>query len=114
MGGEEGVEIRFRAPDIEGEVGAVLGSEQFGALKPLAAGEELPLRQNEILTGGHSIEVRLCAENPENQFLPADLRRGTGPNDFGDAFAEYALYYGLGVDAGVTDFPDLAVMARRG
>lgn len=45
---------------------------------------------------------------------PADLRRGTGPNDFGDAFAEYALYYGLGVDAVVTDFPDLAVMARRG
>lgn len=50
----------------------------------------------------------------ENQFLPADLRRGTGANDFGDAFAEYALYYGLGVDAVVTDFPDLAVMARRG
>ncbi|MFH0518164.1 glycerophosphodiester phosphodiesterase family protein [Streptomyces sp. M41] len=50
----------------------------------------------------------------ENQFLPAHLRRGTGPNDFGDAFAEYALYYRLGVDAVVTDFPDLAVMARRG
>ncbi|GGW80020.1 glycerophosphodiester phosphodiesterase family protein [Streptomyces lomondensis] len=50
----------------------------------------------------------------ENQFLPADLRRGTGPNDFGDAFAEYALYYRMGVDAVVTDFPDLAVMARRG
>ncbi|MET9865367.1 glycerophosphodiester phosphodiesterase family protein [Streptomyces sp. NPDC006386] len=50
----------------------------------------------------------------ENQFLPAGLRRGTGPNDFGDAFAEYALYYRMGVDAVVTDFPDLAVMARRG
>ncbi|ELS53288.1 glycerophosphodiester phosphodiesterase family protein [Streptomyces viridochromogenes] len=50
----------------------------------------------------------------ENQFLPAHFRRGTGANDFGDAFAEYALYYGLGVDAVVTDFPDLAVMARRG
>ncbi|MGW0609752.1 glycerophosphodiester phosphodiesterase family protein [Streptomyces sp. NPDC002788] len=50
----------------------------------------------------------------ENQFLPADLRRGTGPNDFGDAFTEYALYYRMGVDAVVTDFPDMAVMARRG
>ncbi|MEU8852973.1 glycerophosphodiester phosphodiesterase family protein, partial [Streptomyces sp. NPDC048564] len=50
----------------------------------------------------------------ENQFLPAEFRRGSGANDFGDAFAEYALYYGLGVDAVVTDFPDLAVMARRG
>ncbi|MET9392252.1 glycerophosphodiester phosphodiesterase family protein [Streptomyces sp. NPDC006624] len=49
----------------------------------------------------------------ENQFLPAEFRRGSGPNDFGDAFAEYALYYRLGVDAVVTDFPDLAVMARR-
>ncbi|WP_030609895.1 glycerophosphodiester phosphodiesterase family protein [Streptomyces fulvoviolaceus] len=48
----------------------------------------------------------------ENQFLPADLRRGTGASDFGDAFAEYALYYGMGVDAVVTDFPDLAVIAR--
>jgi len=28
-------------------------------------------------------------------------------------FAEYALYYGLGVDAVVADFPDLAVLARR-
>jgi 3-methylcrotonyl-CoA carboxylase alpha subunit len=36
----------------------------------VAAGEELPLRQNEILSGGHAIEVRLCAENPANDFLP--------------------------------------------
>ncbi|WP_369246607.1 glycerophosphodiester phosphodiesterase family protein [Streptomyces sp. R41] len=50
----------------------------------------------------------------ENQFLPTDFRRGTGANDFGDAFAEYALYYGLGVDAVVTDFPDLAAIARSG
>ncbi|MFF7866257.1 glycerophosphodiester phosphodiesterase family protein [Streptomyces qaidamensis] len=50
----------------------------------------------------------------ENQFLPERFRRGSGPDDFGDAFAEYALYYRMGVDAVVTDFPDLAVMARRG
>jgi 3-methylcrotonyl-CoA carboxylase alpha subunit len=36
----------------------------------VAAGEELPLKQAEILSGGHAIEVRLCAENPANQFLP--------------------------------------------
>ncbi|GAA2768989.1 glycerophosphodiester phosphodiesterase family protein [Streptomyces indiaensis] len=50
----------------------------------------------------------------ENQFLPERFRRGSGSNDFGDAFAEYALYYHMGVDAVVTDFPDLAVIARRG
>jgi glycerophosphoryl diester phosphodiesterase len=49
----------------------------------------------------------------ENQFLPAEFRHGSGANDFGDAFAEYALYYRMGVDAVVTDFPDLAVIARR-
>jgi 3-methylcrotonyl-CoA carboxylase alpha subunit len=42
----------------------------------VAAGEELPLRQNEIMTGGHSIEVRLCAEDPANGFLPQTGRIG--------------------------------------
>ncbi len=36
----------------------------------VAAGEPLPLTQNEILSGGHAIEVRICAEDPANDFLP--------------------------------------------
>ena len=36
----------------------------------VAAGEPLPLTQGEIASGGHAIEVRLCAENPANDFLP--------------------------------------------
>ncbi len=36
----------------------------------VAAGEPLPLAQAEITSGGHAIEVRLCAENPRNGFLP--------------------------------------------
>ncbi|MEQ1518306.1 MAG: biotin carboxylase N-terminal domain-containing protein [Usitatibacteraceae bacterium] len=36
----------------------------------VAAGETLPLKQSEIITGGHAIEVRICAENPANDFLP--------------------------------------------
>jgi len=36
----------------------------------VASGEPLPLAQSEILTGGHAIEVRLCAENPSGGFLP--------------------------------------------
>ena len=36
----------------------------------VAAGEPLPLSQQEIITGGHAIEVRICAENPANDFLP--------------------------------------------
>ena len=42
----------------------------------VAAGEPLPLRQAEITRGGHSIEVRLCAENPANGFLPETGRIG--------------------------------------
>jgi len=36
----------------------------------VAAGEPLPLMQSEIHAAGHAIEVRLCAENPGNNFLP--------------------------------------------
>lgn len=69
-----------------------------------------------VLADAHAAGLRVgpYTFRAENQFLPADLRRGTGATDFGDAFAEYALYYGMGVDAVVTDFPDLAVLARRG
>ena len=37
----------------------------------VAAGEALPLRQDELRITGHAIEARICAENPDNQFLPA-------------------------------------------
>jgi 3-methylcrotonyl-CoA carboxylase alpha subunit len=42
----------------------------------VAAGEALPLTQAEITRGGHAIEVRLCAENPSNNFLPETGRIG--------------------------------------
>ncbi|MFH9004807.1 glycerophosphodiester phosphodiesterase family protein [Streptomyces afghaniensis] len=69
-----------------------------------------------LLADAHAAGLRVgpYTFRAENQFLPEELRRGTGSTDFGDAFAEYALYYRMGVDAVVTDFPDLAVMARRG
>ena len=37
----------------------------------VAAGEPLPLRQEQLEIRGHAIEARICAENPDNQFLPA-------------------------------------------
>jgi len=42
----------------------------------VAAGEPLPLTQGEIQASGHAIEVRLCAENPANDFLPETGRIG--------------------------------------
>jgi 3-methylcrotonyl-CoA carboxylase alpha subunit len=37
----------------------------------VAAGEPLPLQQHELRMRGHAIEARICAENPDKQFLPA-------------------------------------------
>jgi 3-methylcrotonyl-CoA carboxylase alpha subunit len=36
----------------------------------VAAGEPLPLKQEQIARSGHAIEVRICAENPAKDFLP--------------------------------------------
>src|SRR6187549_456528 len=37
----------------------------------VAFGEALPLKQDELRIQGHAIEARICAENPDNNFLPA-------------------------------------------
>ena len=36
----------------------------------VAAGEPLPARQEDVSLAGHAIEVRLCAEDPDQGFLP--------------------------------------------
>jgi 3-methylcrotonyl-CoA carboxylase alpha subunit len=61
----------------------------------VAAGEKLPLRQDEIHLRGHAIEVRLYAEDPAKGFLPSTgaLRRLRLPN--GDA--------NVRVDSGVVE-----------
>jgi 3-methylcrotonyl-CoA carboxylase alpha subunit len=37
----------------------------------VASGETLPLQQSDLRITGHAIEARICAENPDNNFLPA-------------------------------------------
>ena len=37
----------------------------------VASGEPLPLTQEQLRIDGHAIEARICAENPDAQFLPA-------------------------------------------
>ncbi|KWT91710.1 MULTISPECIES: acetyl/propionyl/methylcrotonyl-CoA carboxylase subunit alpha [unclassified Variovorax] len=37
----------------------------------VASGEPLPLKQEQLQINGHAIEARICAENPDNNFLPA-------------------------------------------
>lgn len=37
----------------------------------VASGQPLPLKQDELRIHGHAIEARICAENPDKQFMPA-------------------------------------------
>lgn len=59
------------------------------------------------------LDVSAYTFRNENRYLPTNMRSGTGPNDYGDALAEYEAYYEAGLDAVVSDSPDTAVIARR-
>ncbi len=37
----------------------------------VASGQKLPLAQDQLRINGHAIEARICAESPDNNFLPA-------------------------------------------
>jgi 3-methylcrotonyl-CoA carboxylase alpha subunit len=37
----------------------------------VASGEPLPVKQEDLRIHGHAIEARICAENPDKQFMPA-------------------------------------------
>ncbi|MDQ0797427.1 glycerophosphodiester phosphodiesterase [Streptomyces sp. B1I3] len=47
----------------------------------------------------------------ENTFLPADFRRGTDPNAYGDAFGALRTYFEAGIDGIFSDNPDTALLA---
>ena len=53
----------------------------------VASGEPLPLKQADLRIQGHAIEARLCAENPDNQFLPATGRLNVYRKPQASAFA---------------------------
>lgn len=48
----------------------------------------------------------------ENSFLPADFRRGTDPNAYGDVFGAFKVYFEQGIDGIFTDNPDTGLLAR--
>jgi glycerophosphoryl diester phosphodiesterase len=58
------------------------------------------------------LKIGLYTFRSENQYLPAQLRRGQIATDHGDALAEYRAHLDLGADAFVTDYPDTAALAR--
>jgi geranyl-CoA carboxylase alpha subunit len=53
---------------------AITGLDLVELQLRVASGQVLPLRQDEIRFSGHAIEVRLCAEDPGQDFLPQSGR----------------------------------------
>ncbi|MFI6939928.1 glycerophosphodiester phosphodiesterase [Streptomyces sp. NPDC050418] len=47
----------------------------------------------------------------ENTFLPAEFRRGTSANDYGDAFGAFKVWFETGIDGIFTDNPDTGLLA---
>jgi 3-methylcrotonyl-CoA carboxylase alpha subunit len=50
---------------------AITGQDLVEWQLRVASGEPLPLTQAQLKITGHAIEARICAENPDNNFLPA-------------------------------------------
>ncbi|MFE9645865.1 glycerophosphodiester phosphodiesterase [Streptomyces sp. NPDC006365] len=49
----------------------------------------------------------------ENSFLPANFRKGTDPNAYGDVFGAFQVYFETGIDGIFTDNPDTGLLARE-
>ncbi|HET9381829.1 MAG TPA: glycerophosphodiester phosphodiesterase [Streptomyces sp.] len=48
----------------------------------------------------------------ENPFLPAEFRKGTDADAYGDVFGAYRAYFATGIDGVFTDQPDTGLLAR--
>jgi 3-methylcrotonyl-CoA carboxylase alpha subunit len=53
---------------------AITGQDLVEWQLRVASGEPLPCSQDQLKITGHAIEARICAENPDNNFLPATGR----------------------------------------
>lgn len=80
----------------------ITGVDLVKAQLRIASGEKLWFSQEDLTINGHSIELRVCAEDPENNFLPDvgtithyEIPQGYGVrvDDCMEPFMEIPIYY---------------------
>ena len=71
----------------------------------VASGEKLPLAQDQLRINGHAIEARICAESPDNNFLPATGTLNVYQKPFCTSFERSTVRIDDGVREGDTISP---------
>ncbi|MBT9610161.1 MAG: acetyl/propionyl/methylcrotonyl-CoA carboxylase subunit alpha [Aquabacterium sp.] len=79
----------------------------------VAAGEPLPLAQDQIPLRGHAIEARICAENPAQGFLPSTGTLRTLRTPQASRFTPGAVRLDSGVAAGDAISPHYDAMIAK-
>jgi glycerophosphoryl diester phosphodiesterase len=94
------------------EYADVLGPDKSQIFPRDAAGETG--QPTTLVADAHAagLQVVPYTVRAENQFLPAQYRSSTDPNEFGDVLAELRDLFDAGIDGIFVDQPDLAVLAR--
>lgn len=84
---EMNTRLQVEHPITEEVLGVDLVKEQI----KVAEGKPLRLRQEDLKQRGHAIECRICAEDPQNNFMPSPgiIKQITEPNGLGVRIDSY-------------------------
>ncbi|MFG3656330.1 glycerophosphodiester phosphodiesterase [Streptomyces sp. NPDC047706] len=72
-------------------------------------------RPTTLVADAHKVGLKLhpWTLRNENPFLPANFRKGTDADAYGDVFGAYRAYFATGIDGIFTDQPDTGLLARE-